>query len=224
MKYNWRYIHNRPGPYPELYLYQDDSIGWIKIEVNRLQKVVKLQVDGPESYFSVIKNRHIIREKNLQTGMNEDLDEKFRALRITISSLPDNEVLEIIGGNYGVLTEFLGQAKRIENHDYALINRIWKNQVRRIVDFIQSLRKGLFSLFQLPDWQDLLDIALIGIGIWGIFHINYDLVSTAFFALMTSISSGFIDLFARKKEPYLLKILVFFIPGIYFAYLGYIFQ
>lgn len=224
VKYNWRYIHNRPGPYPELYLYQDESVGWIKVEVNRLQKVVKLQVDGNESYYSVIKRRHILREKNLQTGSDEKLDEKIRPLGITISSLPDNEVLEIIGGNYGILTEFLGQAKRIVNHDYALIRKLWKKQLYRVKSIFHKIRNAILAVLEMPKWQDLLDTALISTGAWAVFQINYDLLAAASFALTTSIASGFIDMFARKKEPYLLKIFIVFMPGVYLVYLGFLYQ
>jgi len=224
VKYSWRYIHHRPGPYPELYLYQNENSEWLKVEINRLQRVVKLQYDGAESFFSVIKNRHIIREKNLQTGESEDLDEKFRKMRMTISSLPDNEVLEIIGGSYGVLTEFLGKATRREKKNFSSLWDLWKRWLGRVHSFFRVTRKTFQSLFYKPAWYDFLDMGVISVGIWFIFSMNYDILSASFFGIFSAIFTGFVDLILRRRDPYLIKIMIFILPGGYFWYLGYVFQ
>ena len=99
-----------------------------------------------EHYESIIKHGVVLREKDLKTGSFSDLDDVISIYRKDFSSLPDTPLLALIGGNYGILTEFLGTAERI------VIN---PGGVRkRLLNSLRRLLPGLRNLLRRP-WSDL---------------------------------------------------------------------
>ncbi len=64
--------------------------------------------------------------EDIKSGALADLTDILSIYRKDFSSLPDTPILELIGGNYGILTEFLGTAERIVIKDSKLSRRLWK--------------------------------------------------------------------------------------------------
>ncbi|MDH5720044.1 MAG: hypothetical protein OEZ13_05400 [Spirochaetia bacterium] len=227
MRYSWKYIKGRGGDYPELYFLDSQKKEQIQIEVNRIKGLVKIFIDtleGEDSFYCVISNGVIIRERDFKTGKNRNLEKEFAQRHIEISSLPDNEVLRVIGGNYGILTQFLGKAERKIQPDLDELNNFFQkilSHPKKLLTTILNIFNFLYkSCLERPKLSDVLDAALaVSLG-FAIYNINFNFLHTSLAAFSCSLFSGYADWLFRKKEPYLLKIILITVPSFVLFYLG----
>mgnify|MGYP000125459921 FL=1 len=128
MRYKWQNVKNQAWEYPEVYMTMTVHYDQIKVEANRAAGQVRLEVKTlrGEHYESIIKHGVVLREKDVKTGALTDLTDILSIYRKDFSSLPDTPLLELIGGNYGILTEFLGTAERIVVKEGRAATRLWK--------------------------------------------------------------------------------------------------
>ena len=235
MKFNWTYIKSPNPDFPELYLLKTNTGESLRVEQNKFGSLVRLQLDGKnKSVQSVISNGVILREKDLISGRNISLNEAFSNLKTEISSLPKTSILRAIGGNYGIMTEFLGTAKVVQDKNHIKIDS-WSDVVKlfnryrnKIQKLPQKWRKEIKRSWQnksfLPSLWDLFDISLFIAAGYGVYLLNFNLLQAGFITTCGAFFSGFADFLWRKKNIYATKIIILLVPGSYLLYLGYRFQ
>jgi hypothetical protein len=140
MRYKWQNMKNPAWDYPELYSTVTVHYDQVKVEANRATGQVRLEVKTlrGEHYESIIKHGVVLREKDLKSGALVDLTDILSIYRKDFSSLPDTPLLALIGGNYGIMTEFLGTAERIIVHDRNLFARL-KRFIKAIMPWLRAL-------------------------------------------------------------------------------------
>jgi hypothetical protein len=225
MQDKWKYIDGREGDFPEAYLLNADDHK-IKVEVNRAKKCVKIfaeTADG-EIIESSITNGVVLDEKNCRTGRKEDLLDEFSAIGKYIGSLPDGKVIRLIGGNYGVLSEFIGRAAQYASEDIKLIKRFFR--------FLVALPSLIFSesisllkyVADQPRISDVVDTGIVVTGGYLAYLKNYNYIDGGFVLIVGALASGYFDWLVRKRDPYILKVLLISIPAFYAVTVGLKYQ
>lgn len=229
MRYKWQTVKNPALDYPEVFMSVTVHYDQIKVEANRAQGQVRLEVKTlrGEHYESTIKHGVVLREKDLRTGALTDLTDILSIYRKDFSSLPDTPLLSLIGGNYGILTEFLGTAERITQGEQRLRGRI-VNFFRSILPALRRLFSGSLRNFgyysHAARRADLFDAALIAGSAFAVFSYNFDYLSTGFTLCATAMLTGLVDWLIRKREPWLVKIYASLAVASVAVYRGYFFQ
>lgn len=229
MRYKWQNVKNTAWEYPEVYMTMTVHYDQIKVEANRAAGQVRLEVKTlrGEHYESIIKNGVVLREKDLKTGSLSDLDDVMSIYRKDFSSLPDTPLLALIGGNYGILTEFLGTAERIVINPGKLRTRFWKalrGVFPAVLRFFGRGWKDLRYYNAAARPADFVDMALIGAATTGAFLYNFDYLNAGFTLCIMAMLTGLIDWLIRKREPWLVKIYAAVALGSVAVYRGYFFQ
>ena len=227
MRYKWQTVKNPSLEYPEVFMTTNHHYDQIKAEVNRITGQVRLEVKTlrGEHYESIIRKGVILREKDIKTGSFIDLAEIMPQYRRDFSSLPDSPLLALIGGNYEILTEFLGTAERIAppRPPFSL-----SRLVRRILDAfklrIQNAHEAIRDATTHASKWDLFDVILVASIGYAVFLINFDFLSTGFALCFSAIATGTFDWILRRREPWLLKIYTALLPGFSAIYLGFTLQ
>jgi hypothetical protein len=229
MRYKWQNMKNPSWEYPELYSTVTVHYDQVKVEANRASGQVRLEVKTlrGEHYESIIKHGVVLREKDLKSGALTDLTDILNIYRKDFSSLPDTPILALIGGNYGIMTEFLGTAERIIVRDRNLLARL-QRLVKGILPWLRALgRRSLanvsyYSAAARP--ADFVDMAIIGTATYAAFTYNFDYLSAGFTLCTMAILTGIVDWLIRKREPWLMKIYASVGLASVAVYRGYFFQ
>jgi len=230
MKFTWLYSKTQNQEFPEEYSIVTPKNDRIKIEVNKFRSIVniKLKTENNDLLQSTIHNGMIIREKDLITQKPRNLDKDFRKVHWEVSTLPDDRVLRIIAGNYGVYTRTMASLEvKDQNKIQSLLNL--KSVLKtKFIDKIKSIRKWVINfiknIFHFPKYYDIIDFMIFGGLAYAIYSINFNLFIAGLIAAIGALISGYSDLLFRKKEPYILKIIFLFFPGIFAVYVGFMFQ
>ncbi len=229
MRYKWQNMKNPAWDYPELYSTVTVHYDQIKVEASRAAGQVRLEVKTlrGEHYESIIKHGVVLREKDLKTGALVDLTDILSIYRKDFSSLPDTPLLALIGGNYGIQTEFLGTAERIVVRDRTLFARLMR-LIRGIGPWMRSLMRRSLSNFSYYTAAarpaDFIDMAIIGTATYAAFTYNFDYLSAGFTLCTMAILTGLVDWLIRKREPWLMKIYASVGIASVAVYRGYFFQ
>lgn len=229
MRYKWQNMKNPSWDYPEIYSTITIHYDQIKVEANRALGQVKLEVKTlrGEHYESIIRHGTILREKDLRTGALVDLTDILSTYRKDFSSLPDTPILALIGGNYGIMTEFVGTAERIVVHDRHLLRRLVrliKGIWPALKNWYASTRANFGYYYRHARKADLFDIALIGSSTYAAFTYNFDYLNAGFTLCIVAMLTGLADWLIRKREPWLIKIYASVALGTVAVYRGYFFQ
>lgn len=229
MRYKWQNMKNPSWDYPELYSTITVHYDQIKVETNRAAGQVRLEVKTlrGEHYESIIRHGVVLREKDLRTGALVDLTDILGVYRKDFSSLPDTPILSLIGGNYGIMTEFMGTAERIVVHERNLFKRFLR-MLRGIGPAIRKWYQGWLSTLgyyrHAARPADFVDMALIGGAAYTAFTYNFDYLNAGFTLCTMAMLTGLIDWLIRKREPWLMKIYASVALGSVAVYRGYFFQ
>jgi hypothetical protein len=229
MRYKWANVKNPAWDYPEVYTTMTIHYDQVKVEANRAQGQVRLEVKTlqGEHYESIIKQGVVLREKDMKTGALADLTDHISIYRKDFSSLPDTPLLELIGGNYGILTEFLGTAERIVVKEGSLATRFWK-AIKGLPASIRHLFGNLWRNFRYYNASarpaDFVDMAVISAATYTAFTYNFDYLSAGFTLCIMAALTGLVDWLIRKREPWLMKIYASVALGSVAVYRGYFFQ
>jgi len=228
-KFHWKYIRpidekNYSGDFPETFRLEIKKNSQIIAEVNRFRGLIRLTAGLPDGsrFQSVISNGTIIREKDLRTGRFRDLENDFLFLKNELSSLPDTEVLRLIGGNYEVLTEFTGTIQKVyKKRSFETVGDLFNYFYHLPIRVFRKSSAYIRSFITLPGFWDIFDTAFcVAIG-YGIYQINFNFLHAGLAACIGVLITGFTDMTIRNKSPYVLKLLFVMVPGIYVMYTGY---
>lgn len=201
----------------------------IQVETNRSLGQVRLEVKTlrGEHYESILRQGVVLREKDLRTGALVDLGEILSIYAKEVSSLPDTPILSLIGGNYGILTEFLGHAERITVSDKSFLKKLLglpKTILQLALRWLKGSRSQWGHYRRSLKWADLLDMALISASAYAVYNYNFDYLSTGFTLCTMALLAGLVDWLLRKREPWLLKVYASMGVALFALYRGYFFQ
>ncbi len=226
MRYVWKYIKTHKPEFPEIYWLEGKSGESIKVTVNRIRRLVTIQANDGKSLNvqATISNGVVLREQDLNTGRVMDLDNALGKYHRELSSLPDSAILRIIGGNYNVMTEFLGESQKItvkEIAQKANTLRAWFNSLMtRMREMFTDRKSRLFRSPRISDYVQLAFIAFVG---YGLYWLNYDYILAGLFVAAASLFSGVWDI-VRKKDPCLVTTITLLLPGSFLLAQGYLYQ
>lgn len=229
MRYQWQNMKNPSWDYPEIYSTVTIHYDQIKVEANRSLGQVRLEVKTlrGEHYESIIRHGVVLREKDLKTGALTDLSDILSVYRRDFSSLPDTPILSLIGGNYGIMTEFVGTAERIavnERNFAKKLLRLLRGILPALHKWCRRAKGNLGYYLHSASKADFFDAALIGASAYAAFSYNFDYLNAGFALCAVAMLTGLVDWLVRKREPWLAKIYASLLLGGFALYRGYFFQ
>jgi len=221
----WNYVPDRTEEFPEAYFYSHEGTK-IRIEVNREKRGLKLYAELPsgEAVESQITNGIVLEERVMIERTGEHPYDTLKGLSRIISSLPDQKVIRLIGGNYGVMTEFLGAITRYSNQDVQLLKRMFHSIINFPSLIGEKLKGFFFDVLEKPAVHDLVDTAVVAGSGYYVYQLNFNFLTGGAVAMAGALLSGYYDWFVRKKDPYVLKLVLIFVPAYFAVRYGLVYQ
>lgn len=233
MRYHWKHISGLASDFPERFLLEQKK-DRIQVDVNRNLGRVQITCKDNKNTTcqSVISNGVVLREKEIEKNTNNPLDhlsieEQIRRHSVALSSLPDENILKLIGGNYNVLVNFLGTVqsrRRIKKFFSVWGDGSWQDLRDIFLERLQTWKASLGQLFRWPSVSDLADFLFsLAVGFLT-YQINFSFLLCGISMASASLLTGYIDWLLRHKQPYLLKVVFLFFPALYVSYRGFLLQ
>lgn len=209
----------------------------IQAELNFHDKLVKLSLEisreRGKKYIATIKNGSIIKEKDLTSGRNLPLYNKFYPYRDLISCIPESDFIEAIAGAYDIIKPEFPEndsnpgvfTSTKYDHIFGIRRETFLQKFfreRREKKLREKLERGSL-LFRIKRriLDEISDI-VFGVAISTGFYFQYfDYVILGLALGTMGILTGGLDWWLRKRDPLLTKVLLFLIAGSYFFYNGY---
>lgn len=217
----WKRRPSEIRGYVRTLYFTDNNGDYIRVDYNLREKRVRLYIEdndeGGIEYYSIINNGKITVERNLTTGRSSNLQSKFSKRSAIFATIPNRQVLKLIGDNYGIASiSNEGKKRNIENN-------LERTRRKYFVADNKNSRStiGQFSSDKSLKFADVVDI-IIGVAVtFAIFYISYNFMLSGIIAAVYGILLGIIDMFMRRREPIFLKIMLFVFCG-FIAYIyGY---
>lgn len=204
------------------------------VEYNFHESLVKLQVEpfneNGAIYTSTIKKGMIIRERDVLNGLNFSLKRKFYPYRILFSCLPDEDILESIGGAYEISKVPLFKTRpRIASQEIPEDIDFLKEEqedpwYKKFIGKIQSPKVSVQSYFKELKERAVDDVndSVMGFSMAAVLYFHFfDFVVLGWSLAFLGFLFGGVDWLIRNRSPLILKVLLFLSIGSYFFYTGY---
>lgn len=203
-----------------LYMNTDDR-DYLRVDYNLKEKRVRLYVEiareGGSSYYAVISNGRLTTERNATTGRAIGVNEKISQRADIFSTIPNNEILKLINGYYGI------QSKRA-NRDKSEKDKLKEEARKRYFQGsdIAYEGSGADQTFATVKWFDFFDV-IIGCcaGAFVYWFFNYSMVMAGVVLAFYGMIIGLIDMFLRERPPLFSKMIAFIVAGISLYVYGY---
>lgn len=208
-------------------------------EFDALKKIVVITCTIPEDrnklYSSRIQNGSVLRERDVTFNKDYPVQKKFESLREFFSSIPDNPLLDSIGGIYGISRITLPNESKDKTQSEEIpywvprrfdevfgIQRETRFQKwRRLRRERKSRELSLFLRIRRRFLGDLTDVSLgLGAG-YLTYNLYWDLELLGFVLAFFGIYSGALDWILRRRKILLTKVLSFVLLGSYAFFIGY---
>ncbi len=195
----------------------------LQVDFNFHENLVRLGLtisfEKGRNYTTTIKNGTIIRERDVLNGVNTSLKKKFIPFKEIFSAIPDEDILETIGGVYDInKTPML----KYENEDSE--NQISTSKSIETVKIKPTLKEKLNSLYKNLKLRILDDIydTLLGVSLCTAIYLHFfDMVVLGFALGFMGVFFGVLDWMFRNRNPMFIKVISFLFSGGYYFYLGY---
>ncbi len=203
-------------------LYTNDPDGnYIRLDYNIKTKKVRIfyepSDEGGVSYYSAIEDGEVLTEKNLASGRITDLTRKFSSLSSKLVTIPNKEVLRIIGSNYG-----------LDNYKKEIKDKLHRQEIEKTRQryFRQEREEkepvlGTFDKSKRFAFHDIFDFVLGGAAGGAIYYFLYNFQYLGIFLSLYGIALGMYDMFFRQREPIFFKIILFLAAGLASYIYGY---
>ena len=219
--YTWKKRPSELGGFQHTFYLTDDNKDYLRVDYSIKEKRIRLYVEvfkeGGSPYFSIINKGHIGVEKSILTGRNQGFSDVFSSRASIFSTIPSDDVVKLIAGNYGIRT----LQQKSENQLTEREKRLEETKRRYFVEirsrdnsaYSTGANAGRTSSFSpvISDIFDLLTGIIISLGLFYI--LEYNFLAMGIFAGFFGLAIGIIDFFIRKARPNLMKILFFFAAG-----------
>jgi hypothetical protein len=225
--FNWKRRPSEIGGYQRTLYCTDDDGDYMRIDYNLREKRVRLYIEvheeGGSPYYSVIKNGKITAERSVLSGRTFGFSDKFVERADIFASIPNKEVIKLIGNNYGI-----SDVKQKQQKD-----AVDAQKKKRL----EETRKRYFSQEKNPYHQagmagrvehkrlkviDIVDLAA-GAGLAaGVFiYLQYSFIAMGVVSAFYGLSIGMVDMFIRERPPLFFKIILFIVFGFISYVYGY---
>ncbi|MBN2402522.1 MAG: hypothetical protein JXN64_08980 [Spirochaetes bacterium] len=224
-EYFWR---RRPseirGYNRTLYTTTDDN-EYLRVDFDLKEKRIRLYIEdkdeGGNPYYSVINNGKITVERNATSGRVSDLHQKFSKRAEIFNTIPNSDVIRLIGNNYGIglktrdrfpyrneqAPKDPGQVKRRDFIPSYAIDAEKESAAKK------ETRGSYLS--------DIIDI-IAGVFLCvAIYIFNHSFVTLGVLSAFIGIFVGLLDVYYREKRLNIIKMLLFLIAGVVFYIYGY---
>ncbi|MDA3901752.1 MAG: hypothetical protein PF637_14670 [Spirochaetes bacterium] len=218
------YWKRRPSEikgYQRAFYYNDPDGSYIRVDYNTKSQKVRIFYEsadeGGMAYYSIVDKGDVTTERNMTSGRTTSLTSKFSALAPLISTLPNKEVLRILGKNYGLddYTKDLREKIKREKLEKTR-QRYFRNETVERDPFLGDFDPGKGIGF-----KDFIDIGA-GVGVAALinhFIFNYQFLGA--FLSVYGVALGLVDIFMREREPIFFKIVLFLVSGVALFIYGY---
>ena len=235
---SWKKRPSEIRGYQRTYYMNSPSGDYLRIDYNLREKKVRLyaeiESEGGNAYYSVITNGKITAERSVSSGRSFGFTDKFVERADLFSTMPNREVLKLVGGNYGIQRAGKKEKEKAPASEEDL-KKSRKEQLRAETKR-RYFKKELFGdggeggeeagrrIFQRLNIFDLIDLA-IGILLAGSAFIffNYSYMAMGATAAFFGIIIGFVDMFFRDRSPVFTKVIFFLLTGTALYIYGYLF-
>jgi len=205
----------------------------LQVEFNFHDSLVKIQVEPSSekgsTYTSTIKKGTIIRERDVLHGVSVPLKKKFFPFKTIFSCLPDEDILDTIGGTYDISKVPLFKFRNTPSMDieYETTEEVKEKYVPWFNRFIGSLspKNASQSVYiqKLKERAvDDVNDSILGFSIAAVIYFHFfDFIVLGWSLALFGFLFGGVDWVLRDRDPLMLKILLFLCIGSYFFYTGY---
>lgn len=227
----WKRGKSQSPGYHKAYFAKTPDGDILQVDYNFHENLVKFHVqpfgEKGKTYTSTIKRGIIIRERDIFNAQNISIKKKILPFKEVFSCIPDEDLLQSIGGNYGISSFALGRKKSDGSSDRTG-DYLDKEERERESFFQRLLRKrrnsgepSFLEKYKERALDDFHDAVLgISLGVAVYFHF-FDLIATGALLGGSGIFFGGMDWIVRDRKPLFLKIFIFLLIGTYFFYTGY---
>lgn len=204
------------------------------VEFNFHESLVKLQIEpyneNGATYTATIKKGMIIRERDVLNGLNFSLSRKFYPYRILFSCLPDEDILESLGGAYDISriplfkTRGTNRIAEVPADTEFFKPEIEDSWYKKFIGKFQSPRESVNSYFTELKERAVDDVndSVMGFSMAAVLYFHFfDFVVLGWSLAVFGFLFGGIDWVIRNRTPLILKVLLFLSAGSYFFYTGY---
>lgn len=204
------------------------------VEFNFHESLVKIQLEPSHehgsSYSSTIKKGVIIRERDVLNGTSYSLKKKFYPFRIIFSCLPDDDILDTIGGIYEISRIPLFRTRSIASpqdigadtdFERAIPEDPWYKKFLGSIGSPGETVRSYISNLRERAVDDVND-SVLGFSMAAVLYFHFfDFVVLGWTLAFLGFLFGGVDWIIRDRNPLLIKILLFLVVGSYFFYTGY---
>ncbi|MBN2433660.1 MAG: hypothetical protein JXK07_00170 [Spirochaetes bacterium] len=218
------YWKRRPSEikgYQRAFYYNDPDGNYIRVDYNTKSQKVRIFYESADeggiAYYSVIEKGDVTSERNMTSGRTTSLTAKFSALAPLFVSLPNKEVLRLMGKNYGLADYSKELKEKLKRQKLEKTRQRYFKQEKIDRDpFLGDFDPGKGIGFK--DFMDMGAGAAVSLAIY-YYIFNYQVLGG--FLAIYGISLGLIDIFLREREPIFFKIIIFLITGVGLFIYGY---
>jgi len=204
---------------------------YLRVDYNkgdeRARIYVEVQGEEGASYYSVISQGMVTVERN-SSGRSSRVAEHIRKRAEEFSSIPNNDVLSLLNGSYGIALDQKAQkekqAKRKAELDETRRKYFKQGDAGKRNPYSSENVSDSMRYQKSVGFVDLLDI-FAGAGLAVIFFwINqYSFLAMGATCAIWGLLIGLFDMIIRDREPVFFKIFMFLISGAALYFYGYFF-
>ena len=218
---NWKRNKTLPKGFSKSFRFTSNSGDELQVDYNFHENLVRLglsvALEKGKNYTTTIKNGTIIRERDVSNGINTSLKKKFIPFKDIFSAIPDEDILETIGGVYDIKKTPL---VKYENED----REIFETKSVETIEVKSSFKTKIMTLYKNVKIRILDDIydTLLGISLCVAIYLHFfDMIILGFALGFMGVFFGVLDWLLRKRTPMFIKVISFLFSGGYYFYLGY---
>lgn len=205
----------------------------LQADLNFHEKKVRLTLEiageNGKIYIATVKDGEVIQEKDLSSGRMVPIYAKLAPYQEVFSCLPDADLLNTLGGLYGISKQPLGHVEEraprpwetSSRYDHIFgINRektFWQRLFSRNREYKEPWIVRVKQRF----WSEFQDLCLGACSAIGIYYAYVDFYLLGFSLAVFGLLFGGLDWMLRKRNPLFVKVLLFMSLGSYFYYVGY---
>lgn len=230
---SWKKRPSEIRGYQRTYYMNSPDGDYLRIDYNLKEKKVRLYVEieseGGNAYYAVITNGKTTAERSVSTGRSFGFTEKFVERSDLFSTMPNREVIKLVGGNYGIqrggkLTAASKEQPKTEKEK--LIRETKRRYFKKeyLAEGESGDEQGMRRVFRRLNLYDLIDF-VIGVLLAGsaFLFFNYSYLALGATAAFFGIIIGFVDMFFRDRSPVFTKVIFFLVAGAASYIYGYLF-
>jgi hypothetical protein len=205
------------------------------VDYQPARKIARLAVKREGSnreLCSIVKNGEIIREVDSVTEQNISFARVIRPYKSIFNTLPNNYVLGILGGVYGLELQTLYRGKQVYIPSW-----LRKKPPKSFKEWIRSQIQQFWRNFnakrhKLPIWKrifrriwgDVFDFSLAMTLSLLLYFKYWDFCLVGFYLAVFGVLTGFYDWLIRARNPLISKVLIITGPACYLYVYGYMYH